>query len=232
MQAIILCAGRGKRLRPYTKHKPKPLLNVCGKTILERILDSLKHVGIKEVIIVVGYKHEKIIEKIGSDYKGMKIFYAKQHRHAAPLAHSIKEGLKHVKTRFFVILGDTLVRTSLLKRMKKQRADVILPIFKHPEHEEGYYGIVVKNGKIVDVSHEFSSEQGEEIYDSPGIFLCSRKIAKYIEKSIEEGLEHRLDFLKKIKNRAKIKLLRISEKELIEIDTRKDLRRAKEWLSK
>lgn len=231
MQVIVLCAGRGKRLRPYTKGKPKPLVNINGKPILEYILDIFAKFKPKEIIIVIGYKGKRIIENFGYEYKGIKITYVKHRKHSSPLAYSLHTGIRHIHSRFFVILGDTLIKEKLIERMLKQNADIVIPIFKDPEHEEGYYGIVVKNNKIIDVSHKFSSKKSKEIFDSPGIFLCSKCIAKHIEKSIEQGLEHRLDFLVNIKNIVKIKLLKVSEDEIIEIDTRKDLRRAKSWLN-
>ena len=69
-QAVICAAGEGSRLRPLTDHCPKPLIKVGNKTILEYQLDNISALGIKEVIIVVGYKAETIIKKIGDQYKG------------------------------------------------------------------------------------------------------------------------------------------------------------------
>lgn len=74
MQAVILAAGRGKRMGELCAELPKPLLRVHGQTLLERTLTSLPSV-IDEVIIVVGYHKEKIIEAIGKTYANKKITY-------------------------------------------------------------------------------------------------------------------------------------------------------------
>ena len=60
MKAVILAAGEGKRLYPVTQHMPKCLLELGGRTLLARYLDALRSLGIKQVVIVVGYKQEMI----------------------------------------------------------------------------------------------------------------------------------------------------------------------------
>ena len=69
MKAIICAAGEGKRLMPNTSNNPKCLLKVGGKTILEYMLDNLSKCGVKDVIIVLGYKKDVVINKIGNKYK-------------------------------------------------------------------------------------------------------------------------------------------------------------------
>ena len=62
MIGVILSAGMGTRLMPLTKDKPKPLLEVNGVTLLERMMKNLMNEGIKEFIVIVGYNKEKVIE--------------------------------------------------------------------------------------------------------------------------------------------------------------------------
>ena len=65
MKAIILAAGLGSRLMPLTKEMPKSMLKVGGKPILKWIVGNLKSCGIHEIIIVTGYKQDKIKEFFG-----------------------------------------------------------------------------------------------------------------------------------------------------------------------
>ncbi len=60
MKAIIIAAGPSSRLIPITKEKPKTMLEIKGKTILQRILEALRNNGIKDIVIVRGYKSEQI----------------------------------------------------------------------------------------------------------------------------------------------------------------------------
>lgn len=79
MDAILLCAGRGKRLKPLTDNKPKALLEVGGQTLLSRHLKALREVGILRVILVVGYKADEVRRQIGDGSGfGLQVEYALQ----------------------------------------------------------------------------------------------------------------------------------------------------------
>jgi choline kinase len=75
MQALILAAGFGKRLQPITNRIPKSLVEINGTPLLINALNCLSSRNITEVLIVVGDKKEQIIDKIGHQYKEMKITY-------------------------------------------------------------------------------------------------------------------------------------------------------------
>ena len=61
-KAVVLAAGEGKRLRPFTETMPKVMLRVANKPVLEYVFDAIKKTGIEEIIIIVGYKKEVIME--------------------------------------------------------------------------------------------------------------------------------------------------------------------------
>jgi MurNAc alpha-1-phosphate uridylyltransferase len=63
--AILLSAGRGERLRPYTDHIPKPLISVAGKPLIIHHLEKLSQIGIKNVVINISYLAEKIQNTLG-----------------------------------------------------------------------------------------------------------------------------------------------------------------------
>lgn len=75
MQALILAAGCGKRLRPLTDYVPKSLVEVNGIPLLVNALECLSGRGIEEVLIVIGDKKDIIVERLGFRYKEMKIVY-------------------------------------------------------------------------------------------------------------------------------------------------------------
>ncbi len=62
--AMVLCAGLGKRMRPFSGDLPKPLVRVAGKTLLERTLDKLAEWGVRRIIVNVSYKQELIKEHL------------------------------------------------------------------------------------------------------------------------------------------------------------------------
>lgn len=75
MQAIILAAGMGRRLGELTDNNTKCMLEVNGVRLINRTLDTLAELGIKHVILVVGYKAQHVIDHVGATYKGMTISY-------------------------------------------------------------------------------------------------------------------------------------------------------------
>ena len=69
MKAVILAGGLGKRLRPLTEDRPKPLVEVCGRPILEWQIRWLKRFGINDFVLLLGYAREKVIQFLGSGKK-------------------------------------------------------------------------------------------------------------------------------------------------------------------
>ena len=73
---MILCGGFGKRLRPVTEKVPKPLVEIKEDyAILDKQLFDFKNAGVEEVYLLAGFLHEKIEERYGDEYKGIKIHY-------------------------------------------------------------------------------------------------------------------------------------------------------------
>lgn len=75
MQAIILAAGMGKRLGDLTKENTKCMIKVNGKTLIERMTAQLSAQGLSRIIIVIGYKGDKVKDLMGNDYNGTPILY-------------------------------------------------------------------------------------------------------------------------------------------------------------
>ena len=133
MQAIILAAGEGKRLRPITEDRPKPMVPIGDMPILEYTMSILPKV-IDEVILVVGYKQEKIREHFGSEWKGRKILYVDQ-----PEPKGTGEALERVRPllrgeHFMLIYGDDLYHRDDLERCVSHSGMSIL--VKEAEHPE------------------------------------------------------------------------------------------------
>jgi len=69
MKAIILAAGKGSRLYPITLNKPKGLLEIGGETILDRMIRQFKAIGISDILIVVGYQKEFLMDHFGDSVR-------------------------------------------------------------------------------------------------------------------------------------------------------------------
>jgi NDP-sugar pyrophosphorylase family protein len=134
--AVILAAGQGKRLMPYTEKLPKPLVTVGGKPILEYVLTHLIDAGIRHFFIVVGYQSDKIEQWIEDEFvRGIYCDYEKRcSKKLGPLgfsyihqddingtggaallaeAHVLDNGYNS----FFLTYGDILVSTTVYRRI-------------------------------------------------------------------------------------------------------------------
>lgn len=133
MQALILAGGKGTRLRPYTTVLPKPLMPIGDFPILEIILRQLKHAGVTEVILAVGYMSQlfQAFFQDGSRY-GIKISYSFE-EHALGTAGPIALVLDRLQDDFLVMNGDlltTLTYKNLFTFHKEMNAAATIGLFR------------------------------------------------------------------------------------------------------
>jgi glucose-1-phosphate thymidylyltransferase len=151
MKAIILAAGHGKRLLPYTHSAPKHMLPIANKPLLQYLVEHVAKAGIKELGIVVGYKKEQIIDYFGDGKKfGVKITYIPQEERLG-ISHAIKTARDFIgKSEFIVLLGDNLFFEdlgTLIKEHRESKAEASVGI--HEVADPRRFGVaVIKNGRI------------------------------------------------------------------------------------
>ncbi len=118
MKVIIPVAGIGTRLRPHTHTAPKGLLHVAGKPILGHILDGLKQVKIDEVIFIIGFMGEQIVEYVNRNYKFTSKFIKQEELKG--LGYAIWLASPEVKGNepILIVLGDTIFETDLAPVLK------------------------------------------------------------------------------------------------------------------
>ena len=155
MQAVVLAAGEGTRLRPLTEDKPKALVEVDDRPILSHCFDRLIELDADELLVVVGYKKEKLIDFYGDSYEGVPITYTHQ-RDPKGLAHALLCVEEHVDDDFMLMLGDNVFDANLadvVNRQREQRADAAFLVESVPWEEASRYGVCDTNdyGEIVEV---------------------------------------------------------------------------------
>lgn len=183
MQAVILAAGQSTRTYPLTLTRPKPLLAVANKTLLEHNLEQLQGIA-DEAIIVVGYKKEMIMKKFGSSFGGMKVTYAEQ-KEQLGTGHAVMLARNLIKDRFIVIMGDDLYSSDDIKNCAKHELCVLAQKVENPER----FGVfVLKDGileKIVEKPKEFVSNLA-----NTGLYILNKKIFEInAEKTKREEFE-------------------------------------------
>ncbi len=115
MKAVILAAGKSTRAYPLTVEKPKALLKVMNKTIIEHNLEQLKGIA-DEAVIVVGFMKEMIMQKLGSSYSGIKISYIEQ-KEILGTGHAVLQAKGIAGDRFIVMMGDDLISGKDIKKI-------------------------------------------------------------------------------------------------------------------
>lgn len=106
MQAVILAAGKGLRLRPFTENHPKPLIDINGKPLLEYTLNALPD-SITEIIIVVGYLGEQIKDHFQSEWNNVPIKYVEQ-KDLLGTGDALLQARPLLDRNFLVVNGDDL----------------------------------------------------------------------------------------------------------------------------
>ena len=123
MKAVILAGGRGKRLKETTNSSNKCMLEVDNKPVLEYNLDRALEMDIDEIVMVVGYRAEDIINRYGTSRNGIRIRYVIQ-REQKGLVHAIecsKDAIE--RDDFFLLLGDEVLINSRHKEMIREFID-------------------------------------------------------------------------------------------------------------
>src|SRR5215472_18276737 len=121
MKAVVMAGGEGSRLRPLTVKRPKPMVPIVGKPVMEHILNLLKRHGITEVVVTVQYLASNIEDYFGNGSQlGMRITYS---REDVPLgtAGSVKNAEELLTEPFLVISGDALTDYNLGDILKFHR---------------------------------------------------------------------------------------------------------------
>jgi len=194
-KSLILAAGDGGRLKNLTQDKPKPLIQLSGLSLIERVILTTKQVGIKEFVIVIGYLGDKIKAKLGNgDRYGVKINYIKNKEWQKGNGISVLKAKDLINEHFILLMSDHIFDNRILKELVDYniRSSVILAVDRK-EPLPGDTKVLEKKGEIVDI--------GKEIKESncidTGIFLCSPKIFHYIEEAVKEDKTELADCINK-----------------------------------
>ncbi|EFH89515.1 mannose-1-phosphate guanyltransferase [Ktedonobacter racemifer] len=186
MKAVVMAGGEGSRLRPLTIQRPKPMVPIAGKPVMEHILNLLKRHGITEVVVTVQYLASNIEDYFGNGSQfGMRITYSRENE---PLgtAGSVKNAEDQLTEPFLVISGDALTDYDLAEVIKyhNEKKSLATLLLAHV-HNPLEYGVIITNedGHITQFLEKPS--WGEVFSDTinTGIYVLDPKIFTYFEKN-------------------------------------------------
>ena len=121
---IILAAGKGTRMEPFSSRYPKPILPICNKPLLHYQIEMMKEIGVEEIIIVIGHLGYEIAQAFGDgSYRGVKIKYVEQ-RETLGIAHAVGKLEPYISSPILLSLGDIFFVPESIENMKKMALDL------------------------------------------------------------------------------------------------------------
>ncbi|MFP3196577.1 MAG: nucleotidyltransferase family protein [Caldivirga sp.] len=219
LTAVILAGGFGKRLRPLTDDRPKPLVEVAGRPILAWQIDWLREQGVTDIVLAVGYLGGKIFEYVGDGSQfGVKVYYSVE-REPLGTGGAIKNALKYINDEYFIVVnGDIITNLGVGRLLNALSNDTIGAIALTPLRSP--YGIVQvdERGFIVN----FQEKPQLPYLINAGVYALRKLIKDYLP---EKGDIEVHTFPRLARDR---KLLGVSYSDVYwkSIDTLKDLEEA------
>ncbi|MDO5844685.1 MAG: sugar phosphate nucleotidyltransferase [Methanocorpusculum sp.] len=169
IQAVILAAGEGTRLRPLTKNRPKVMLPVVNRPILEHVLDAVVKAGIRDITVVVGYKKEQVMTFLNK--YPMEISVAVQDKQLGT-AHALSCAKEFIHTKTVILPGDNYIDSESIKKMMEADDAILVSHHPHPEN----FGVVVQKGGFLEDIIEKPDTADESSLVSCGVYTLSPKL--------------------------------------------------------
>ncbi len=167
MRAMILAAGKGERMRPLTLIKPKPLLEVCGTTLIEHHINNLKTAGFDDIIINISWLGQQIMQKLGNGAQyGVKIRYSAEGQEPLETGGGMLKALPLLgDTPFLVVNGD--IKTDIdFKKLRIQPGSLAhLTLVDNPKHNITGDFSILKSGQL-----DFQHNEKKYTYSGVGIY--------------------------------------------------------------
>ena len=238
MKAVVLAAGEGVRLQPITATRPKHLIKLGGKPILEHCLDALKADGIMQAIVVTHYMGDAIREYFGDGEKiGMKLSYVNQPKilgtgNAASMAEP------YVDRDFALVYGDLLFSQDAVKRVRgvfeKAKSSAVMAVV--PVEKPESYGIVeVENHNVKRIVEKPAAADAPSNLANAGLYVFTTEIfdkIRRIKSSVRGELELTDAVSLLLKDKKTVSAAEISKDDWFDVGKPWDLLDANVWALK
>jgi choline kinase len=235
MRAILLVAGAGWRLKPYTEATPKCLLDMGGKSLLLRYLEAFAALGIDEAVLVVGFQKEKIMAEAARSPANVKVRIVQNDQFRKGNILSLWHARHEFEDEVLILDGDVLYPQELLARLLASpdpNAIVVDERFQDTGEEQK---VVCEDGWVVEVTKKIGGDariRGEEV----GFLRLSAEAAEVLRGILEEFIETGKDTLeyeeafRELAAEVPIGVVEVGDLPWIEIDFEEDLTRAREQI--
>jgi choline kinase len=236
MKAVIIAAGRGRRLHPLTDNRPKPLVEIFGEPLLGYAIDSLRQLDVTDIIIVVGYQGKLIRNYFGEGNSyGVQIRYVDNLDFERGNATSVlaAEPLLEKDVPFFLLMADHVIEHSLIRQaLRNIDRYPFLCVDQSPQHEQPLGDatrvLVDSNGYICNIGKQI---QKYNAFDT-GVFVLDAEVLGKVRSLSLDGhpLELNQCWQGLIPNNLRLWACDVSGLFWFDVDTEEDLDLAKEAL--
>lgn len=228
MQAIIVAAGEGTRLRPLTEDCPKALLEVGGKSLITRSIEILHAQGVADIILVVGFREEKIKEHLAAFQISWLSNPSYQSNNNMA---SLRLALPFIKENFLYLHSDLIYAPQLLQQIVADQGPNVLLVERKSCNEEDMKvkveaGVLLESNKEIALAESFGEWTGIAKFSSP----FAKVLAEQIDILLKQGHQKAYDTLAFTQLARKGHTINISPftgLPWIEIDTLDDLEQAR-----
>lgn len=173
MQAIILAAGEGVRVRPLTRSRPKAMIPVANRPIIEYVIEALLKNGIRDIVVVVGYRKEQVTRFLnGLDVPIEVVVQEKQ----LGTAHALRCAESKIKGDFLVLPGDNYIDPQSIARIRNTSNAILVKDHPNPSN----FGVVItNNGLVTDIVEK--PEHAPSFLVSTGIYSLKKSFFSFRE---------------------------------------------------
>lgn len=186
MKAIILSAGEGSRMRPLTLTKPKTMLPVAGKPIIQYNIESLRNNGIADILLIVRYKEEMVRNYFGDgrDF-GVNITYKTQ-KDFLGTANAISYGEDFIDESIIVLNGDIIlddeVIGEIIEKYNEEKPDTLM-VLTEVEDPSAFGVVEIENGYIKNIVEKPKKEEAPSNLVNAGIYIFNKDIFDKINRT-------------------------------------------------
>ena len=187
MKAIILAAGEGAHLSPFSETRPISMIGVAGRTMLDNTFGLLKSAGINDIFIVVRHKKDKLIERLQQqDHNGLNLHYVEQKRKLG-----IGNAVMQIKNKispgeyFLLLYGDTLTAENIFSKVQQSFHSFKCPVASiclPPSNQ--MFGNVFLNARM-EITKIVEKPKGNNLgnYVLSGVFILPASFFKLLKSS-------------------------------------------------
>ena len=197
LMGVILAAGKGTRMQPFSAQYPKPILPVLGKPLLVHQIESMAALGIRDIVVVIGHLGHEVVRALGdgSEY-GVQIEYVEQEQ-TLGIAHAVSRLEPHVDRPFFLFLGDIFFEfnqeaglESMVARLQSDRSTAgVLAVRREPDREAIKRNFIVIADETDRVTRVIEKPQHPQVdVKGCGIYLFRRTFFDAVRRTPRTAL--------------------------------------------